>query len=876
MIPLSLSLRNFLSYGSEIQTINFAPYHLICLSGKNGHGKSALLDALTWAIWGVARKVAGSPKADQALIRLGAKNVMVSLDFIANEHTYRIKRECTLTSGKPMTWLDFGIVDTLTDQTTALSGKTIRETQAVIENTIGLSYDTFINSTFLRQGNSNEFSKKTPKERKEVVATILGLDQFEAIKKEASTRSKDFGTQAATLATLIERLDHEAARVEELTELLSTVGAQEADLLQAIEIQRAQLTDFEKQIHSGQQASTILPVQQQQLQILQQQREQALQELRTLRNLRRRARGDNQSDKTRMLQLLNEQQRMQTELDVLANTYQNIQGRRIEREKLLMAEYQQHQTVLLIRQQELDGLVKQMSNEKKRDEQALATIIQQLALLENTCAQLVSRKEQLNKRLEQLRISVQKLEKYRQFYQKMQSYLRTARERQVPGTCAFNDSCPTCGQTINDQQKQALIEKQEREQYRIARRVERLENYLKKIAHQGKLLQEEVALLQEQQAENIKVEAQLQHAQEQYQQLATQKEQLELKIKNIAFSTAEKEFFAIQAAVTAHEQKRAQLQLDSDIQHLTTELNSISSTIAAVQQQLQVINKELSHMPNVEAGLTAEQMVEKIAGILASARESKKVMLQLSTLIVQLQEQLQQLPQVVAFYQTAVVALQDKTQQLAHVGQEKNRLANEKAVVERALQDREQAKKQQRVLLDQAEEYKLVAQALSKDGIQALLIEEALPEIEAEANILLARLSDNNAQIIIESLRDLKSGGVKETLDIKISDNVGVRPYELFSGGEAFRIDFALRIALSKLLARRAGSTLQTLIIDEGFGSQDDDGLLHIMDALYKIQEDFAKIIIVSHLPSMKEQFPVHFMVQKGSQGSQITVSEQG
>ena len=106
-----------------------------------------------------------------------------------------------------------------------------------------------------------------------------------------------------------------------------------------------------------------------------------------------------------------------------------------------------------------------------------------------------------------------------------------------------------------------------------------------------------------------------------------------------------------------------------------------------------------------------------------------------------------------------------------------------------------------------------------------LLIEDAIPEIEQEANHLLAKLTNNQAQIFIESLRDLKKGGTKETLDIKISDAGGIRPYELFSGGEAFRIDFALRIAISKLLARRAGTALQTLIIDEGFGSQDEEGL---------------------------------------------------
>ena len=51
---------------------------------------------------------------------------------------------------------------------------------------------------------------------------------------------------------------------------------------------------------------------------------------------------------------------------------------------------------------------------------------------------------------------------------------------------------------------------------------------------------------------------------------------------------------------------------------------------------------------------------------------------------------------------------------------------------------------------------------------------------------------------------------------------VGTRNYELFSGGEAFKVNFAVRVALSRLLARRSGAKLETLIVDEGFGSQDE------------------------------------------------------
>jgi exonuclease SbcC len=112
-----------------------------------------------------------------------------------------------------------------------------------------------------------------------------------------------------------------------------------------------------------------------------------------------------------------------------------------------------------------------------------------------------------------------------------------------------------------------------------------------------------------------------------------------------------------------------------------------------------------------------------------------------------------------------------------------------------------------------------------------------------------------------------------ETLDIKIGDELGTRSYEMFSGGEAFRIDFALRIALSRLLARRAGAPLPTLIIDEGFGTQDTAGLERLKEAISSIQDDFEKILVITHIEDLKESFPVRIEVTKTATGSKIGLS---
>jgi len=157
--------------------------------------------------------------------------------------------------------------------------------------------------------------------------------------------------------------------------------------------------------------------------------------------------------------------------------------------------------------------------------------------------------------------------------------------------------------------------------------------------------------------------------------------------------------------------------------------------------------------------------------------------------------------------------------------------------------------------------------------VQALLIESAIPEIEDEANNLLNRMTDGRMNIRFETQREAKSSdSTIETLDIRISDEIGARDYELFSGGEAFRINFAIRVAISKVLARRAGARLQTLVIDEGFGTQDARGRERLVEAINAIQDDFEKIMVITHIDELKDAFPVRVDVWKTAEGSRLAI----
>ena len=168
--------------------------------------------------------------------------------------------------------------------------------------------------------------------------------------------------------------------------------------------------------------------------------------------------------------------------------------------------------------------------------------------------------------------------------------------------------------------------------------------------------------------------------------------------------------------------------------------------------------------------------------------------------------------------------------------------------------------------------YNELAEAFSRQGIQEVILESALPEIESEANKFLAKLSDNQMRISIKSSKTNKTGDIKDRLDIYIADNQGTRNYELYSGGEAFRINFAIRIALSKLLAKSREVELQTLIIDDAFGTQDQIGQEKLASIIKQARNEFDLVIIVTHAGAFANLFPNRIEIEKEAGSSNVRV----
>lgn len=903
MIPLKIQLKNFLSYGPEVQTIDFSNYQLICLSGKNGHGKSALLDAITWAIWGQARKVSDVSKPDEGLLKLGQTHMMVILDFAFNGAQYRIRREFAKTYGKPLASLDFGIVQDDSDQIIPLTEKTLRGTQAKIESMLNLDAESFINSAFLRQGHSNEFSKKSSKERKEILANILGIARYELIRRAALEKIKHASAQKISIDLLLNSITQQLEQKSLLEQHKETIQKALSDCANQENIlagRAKKLHDERTNISADKQKQALIIAERDTVTLaIDKQRQQLLAVRNDWRTIHRKMCSTHYAhldDEKRTLheQLTHQQSLLQKSLEykeALLHTKELLQ--------------QRHKQLTDIHTQELHTTlmtIERLTFENKANEAHIHELSSHLMLNETEKKAYSSERQLLEKKIlstsidqDYLVTQENQFEKRKAYYQKfvaqgnfLKSELESLNQKKLLAHDEDNPSCPLCEQNLSASRKKFLKSLFTKTEQIITHQLQRLVTIIKKLKallvdqhaqltqlkkqHEEhtvlKLKLEELVKAEHKIDQNIKTGGnQLQQATQTLKQktelLSTSSKDHELLIKRQQEAIEHDEFYATN--------KSQLLDLESKIK--ATSYNAHEHEL--LMKKLQMLESAIQeyHALQEQSG-QQKQRAQQIHALCHDLKNLNKQITQLDHQLRAFSKLTTREAELHKQEQELQVQIHELRTQKEKILEERGKIVQQCALLIKLEQDAKEHQTTKTNLDAMIDDYQAIAAATSKDGIQALLIEDALPEIEEEANRLLSKLTNNQAHIIIESLRDLKKGGAKETLDIKISDPAGIRPYELFSGGEAFRIDFALRIAISKLLARRAGTSLQTLIIDEGFGSQDEEGLNHIMDALYKIQEDFAKIIIVSHLPAMKDQFPVHFFVEKGPNGSSIKVIE--
>ena len=246
MIPVKLKMRNFMCYRDDVPPLNFDGIHTACICGDNGNGKSALIDAITWAVWGRSRA-----KSDDDLIHSGDTEMEVEFDFAVGKQLYRIIRKHAKPKRRQASGqssLDLLIASD--DGFKVISAERIRLTEQKIIDILHMDYDTFINSAFLRQGHADEFTQQPPSKRKEVLANILGLSLYDALEEQAKEQAKEQENERAQLDSAITEIDAELVQKPACQAELEQVQSELSGIEKVIEEQQSRLNTLRAQKES--------------------------------------------------------------------------------------------------------------------------------------------------------------------------------------------------------------------------------------------------------------------------------------------------------------------------------------------------------------------------------------------------------------------------------------------------------------------------------------------------------------------------------------------------------------------------------------------------------------------------------------------------
>ena len=860
MIPLKLTLKNFLCYGDAVPTLDLEGLHLVCLCGRNGHGKSALLDAITWALWGKARG-----RTHDELIRFGRDEMLVDLEFSARDERYRVTRRHAAGSGRRRTGSsDLQLQVQAGDGFQPITGNTIRGTQVEIDRITGMDYDTFINSAFLLQGRADEFTNKAPGARKEVLAKILDLGYYDRLEDRAKRRTVEKRGKAEGVQSELERMGQELARSGRYRYELETV---EADLKTvAVEL------ESRRESRDGLRASVV-----------------GLRTLGTeLEELRRKV-----PEQERDIEGLDRETRERTGR---IESYRELISRRREVEEGFVAlqEVQVRYEEMNRARDQMDGLTKRRSDQERRIEGERARLEEEARQLQRSVEQDLRPKaesattaeaelktqqsrldslaekerevEQRRRRVQVLAASTGQLQATAdrlkteglELKEKLELVRRSPLDALCPlcGTELGPDGCDRLSHNYDDQIRQkreeyrsndTSLKSSEEERVRLDGEVGRLEGWLRS---EQKEAQHAVATR----------ERELQDARE-----------ASVKLEQTSRVLAERRRQVDEGWFAVEERRELEV-LREEISRLRYDQGTHASTYQEMQRLVPFrethsrLQDALTSLPSEEESM---QRAQALRGRLQEELLSSKERLESRG------ADLKDLPRLEA----TLGSEEAECRRLEGRHSELSRLQGELQGQIRRVKDLELQMDGKESLLkslrDEESVYRELSDAFGKRGIQAMLIDVVLPQLEEEANALLGRMTDNRMHIKLDTQRQRRSGRGEpiETLEIRISDELGPRSYELFSGGEAFRINLALRIALSKVLAHRKGAPLPTLFIDEGFGTQDAPGREQILAVINAIERDFEKIIVITHLEDLKDHFQARIEVQKEEDGSTFWVS---
>lgn len=184
----------------------------------------------------------------------------------------------------------------------------------------------------------------------------------------------------------------------------------------------------------------------------------------------------------------------------------------------------------------------------------------------------------------------------------------------------------------------------------------------------------------------------------------------------------------------------------------------------------------------------------------------------------------------------------------------------------------EQSIEQTKVLSQQIRILEMLQVDFAKT-IPTMILENCAVVIEEEVNKCLRTLSDGFAIKIKTQHQNKTNSNVSEVFDIEVTIDNNTCPIECLSGGEAFRVAFAIRVALGIVLTQEAGIKIGAMFYDEPFVDLDEDGINKLQEVFVYLAGIFEHQLAITHQSQLKELFNDVLVVEKGPQGAKLVQS---
>lgn len=842
MIPRRIEATNFgVIPHAEVDLTNIT---LAAICGVNGAGKSTLFTiAPLFALFGVTKN--GCSVDD--MVRAGQSEMSITLEFEHRGEIYRVIRTRSM-KGRGKSSLELQkMVDA---RWAGESGTTIRETEEKIKALLNLDTETFTTSSMILQGKANEFTSKSPGQRKAILAQILGLDIYEKLQDKSREKAR-----AVTVE--LEKLKVKLADIDERIKDLPGCKNKLKDIKASIIKVTAELKEKED----------ILQTHEDDLKHLQ------------IIGLKVHDIDKNVVDINAAKEKLNIEKN-------------NLNEKQEKAQKMLEAEEK-----IIAKAAEYERL-KQQSIVLQAQKPRLAEISKERNTLSTEIQDLNKQLDEINKKI----VGLEKVLSNRTKYEKAaKDHQKVLEEIEVMDKLYE--------QKIELENKVQIAKNDyEKKDIEIKVQVKELKDEINRLSKKAEMLDKSGCIdpkrarckflidarEAKEQLPHIEVQlksydgSQTQPYLEKYQ--ATKKELENLKYdveKHKSFKAFEVELRSM-AQVAAEIEARAEYlqslkeqknKLIQQKEKSSQRLNDLQQQVVALENEIHLLELILSRLPKLQQWAKAKEELPVARQLLITTAE------RLEMIKADIKDKISELSKLedekkacikdfnrMDSVKEAIASCKNEIEKLHST--EKELYGNEgsiRAKIESLTKD-ESKKKELLTEIDplakRLARFETLIKAFGRDGIPALIIENAIPELERIANEILGQMTNGKHTIRFETQRDLKSkAGMAETLDIIIGDWLGERPYETYSGGEQLRIDFAIRFALAELLARRAGSKVEWLTIDEGLGSQDEEHRTLVLEAIKAVANRFKKVLVITHIGEAQAAFDqtIYFEPTEGS-----------